>query len=369
MLESLFDQPVAKIIVITGLALIIFGLIGKIKDWINLDKQGRIISFSIGILFLAAGFYMSLAPNSPPDIISVDPDKPSPHIEGALITWTAKAEDHDNDLLYYRFFIKSQYDELWLPMTNWTTSDSWICDTSDMAGNFQLKVEIADSKPDMDDYDCEKVVAFTVKRNKLPEIDGLVSDQDSPKDAGTIVKWIAKASDPENDDIYYSFSLKGPSTGGLWEVMAGRSPARSWSWNTLGIQPGNYSIQVEVTDEAHFEHPSAYDLRAYSNFVVTSEERPLEAPIPLSPKSGTSFNHFPRNTTLEWEPVSGAASYMVETEFYSGDWFGSYVVETPTTSYSFDFVGAQPGRWRVWAVGPSGDGGAKSDWWYFEYSI
>jgi hypothetical protein len=36
-------------------------------------------------------------------------------------------------------------------------------------------------------------------------------------------------------------------------------------------------------------------------------------------------------------------------------------------TYTYDFVGAQPGCWRAWAVDQSGVEGMKSPWWRFEY--
>jgi hypothetical protein len=39
------------------------------------------------------------------------------------------------------------------------------------------------------------------------------------------------------------------------------------------------------------------------------------------------------------------------------------------TSWTFDFVGAQPGRWRVWAISSTGSPGPKSGWWTFTYTI
>jgi hypothetical protein len=36
--------------------------------------------------------------------------------------------------------------------------------------------------------------------------------------------------------------------------------------------------------------------------------------------------------------------------------------------YTFDFVGAQPGRWRVWALDKNGKPGQKSPWWTFHYT-
>jgi len=104
----------------------------------------------------------------------------------------------------------------------------------------------------------------------------------------------------------------------------------------------------------------------------------LSAPVQTSPTSGSVFDNYPRTTTLRWSPVSGAASYTVEIDCYhccqSGKWCTDVgktwkVVPGLTgTSYTFDYVGAQAGRWRVWAVDSSGVEGFKSVWWNFRYT-
>jgi hypothetical protein len=38
------------------------------------------------------------------------------------------------------------------------------------------------------------------------------------------------------------------------------------------------------------------------------------------------------------------------------------------TQYTFEFVGAQPGRWRVWAVDAGGKEGPKTGWWEFTFT-
>ncbi len=106
--------------------------------------------------------------------------------------------------------------------------------------------------------------------------------------------------------------------------------------------------------------------------------RRLRAPRLTSPADGASFSHYPRRTTLAWQPVPGASSYTVEVDCYqccqTNQWctdVGRTWKEAPgltSTSYSFDFVGAQPGRWRVWAVDAQGQPGPKSDWWEFRYT-
>jgi len=104
----------------------------------------------------------------------------------------------------------------------------------------------------------------------------------------------------------------------------------------------------------------------------------LTAPAQISPPHGSVFNHYPRTTTLRWSPVNGAASYTVEVDCYSccqaNKWCADVgqawkvVPNVTATSYTFDFVGAQPGRWRVWAVGSGGAQGPKSGWWEFRYT-
>lgn len=103
----------------------------------------------------------------------------------------------------------------------------------------------------------------------------------------------------------------------------------------------------------------------------------LPAPRQVSPANGTTFSHYPRRTTLAWNPVPGATSYTVEIDCYQccqkNKWcsdVGRMWKVQPNlnaTSYTFDFVGAQPGRWRVWAVGPGGQQSPKSGWWNFYY--
>lgn len=96
--------------------------------------------------------------------------------------------------------------------------------------------------------------------------------------------------------------------------------------------------------------------------------RPNLTPKLLSPRDGTEFGHYPRTVTLAWEGVSRAKGYKLEIQFQSGRWvpYGQ-IKNTNTTTHTFDFVGAQPGRWRVWAIGAEGQEGPKSEWWVFSF--
>jgi hypothetical protein len=108
----------------------------------------------------------------------------------------------------------------------------------------------------------------------------------------------------------------------------------------------------------------------------------LAAPVQLSPADNQVFDSFPRNTKLEWMAVEGAVSYLVEVDYCRGGEADGQKCVNPqplhiksnpqmsgltNTSYEFQFIGAQPGRWRVWAIDREGREGFKSPWRTFFY--
>lgn len=105
---------------------------------------------------------------------------------------------------------------------------------------------------------------------------------------------------------------------------------------------------------------------------------PIQVIRPLSPPNHAVFHHYPRRTTLRWTPLSNAKYYVVEIDCYhcckANRWCYNVQgkawqkVKVYSTSYTFNFVGAQPGRWRVWAVYKNGRRSAKTPWQYFRYT-
>jgi hypothetical protein len=101
----------------------------------------------------------------------------------------------------------------------------------------------------------------------------------------------------------------------------------------------------------------------------------LASPKLVSPADGSVFNSYPRTTTLAWSPVDRASKYIVEIMACSTSnpldcfiWPNDRPpYETKSTSYTFNFVGSQPGKWRVTAVEANGIHGTPSDWWNFSY--
>lgn len=108
----------------------------------------------------------------------------------------------------------------------------------------------------------------------------------------------------------------------------------------------------------------------------------LNAPNQLSPAEDSVFDQYPRRTILKWAPVEGAVSYSVEVDYCAGGKKNQSACINPqplrllnnlsmsglvTPNYEFDFIGAQAGRWRVWALDKEGREGFKSPWRSFIY--
>lgn len=126
---------------------------------------------------------------------------------------------------------------------------------------------------------------------------------------------------------------------------------------------------IKETDYTQFTDNSGRHNYYSENMFVPTQ---IATPKQKSPMNGAVFSNYPRTTTLTWSPVSGAVNYGVEVQYGAPDYTSwspfSSKTDLRTTSYTFDFVGAQPGRWRVWAIDANGQASAKSDWWTFRYT-
>jgi hypothetical protein len=90
--------------------------------------------------------------------------------------------------------------------------------------------------------------------------------------------------------------------------------------------------------------------------------------------------------TLEWEAkgITGSVKYYLEIQYcwnhstdpdnpdYFGVWeegnYSGTVLEKTVNYYNFNFVGAQPGRWRVRAEDDNGFC-SWTEWWYFKFTV
>jgi hypothetical protein len=133
--------------------------------------------------------------------------------------------------------------------------------------------------------------------------------------------------------------------------------------------PVSASLDIEVKTSPSFSGPAFYGRQFPVSHALACNGQPpapttLAIPVQLSPAPGQVFDHFPRTTTLQWSAVPGARSYGVELEVCQPPSCAASADRTfpltppfapvDGTSLTFDFVGAQPGRWRVRATGVTG---------------
>jgi hypothetical protein len=138
----------------------------------------------------------------------------------------------------------------------------------------------------------------------------------------------------------------------------------SYRFDFIGDQRGSWRVTAHNANNQ--SSPSAWMYFTYTTAIT------LATPVLVSPANGIYLYNYPRNMTLAWKPVPGSTSYKVEVQYYSSStwhaWINTSVGGVVGSSYSFAFIGKQPGRWRVRANGVSPyRNSSVSGWRYFYY--
>ncbi len=150
----------------------------------------------------------------------------------------------------------------------------------------------------------------------------------------------------------------------------------------VGSQPGRWRVAAQdaagVAGEASpwwgFDFSPNPALLSFPASTCKAQTNPALAPPTLnSPAEGATFSNVPRTLTLRWNSVPGISRYGVQVDYGSGSSWSSdsgvfaALTTTDGTSLTVTFVGAQPGRWRVWAIDEFSRHGPKSAWRNFRY--
>jgi len=216
--------------------------------------------------------------DKPPEIVRLTPDKGSPQVAGASVTWTAEAVDPENSQILHRFFLSGpSTDNVSKMQTGWTADNAWTWNTSGAdVGENRAEVWIRDGMHAAEDsFDDRRSASFVIESlapvpvappNDPPTISSLAADKSSPQVAGTAITWTSKASDPDNDPIQYKFFLDDqPQTD--W------SYGSSWIWTMTTADIGSHLIEVKIRDR---KHNSEGDDSGTAQFAI---ELPNQPPI------------------------------------------------------------------------------------------
>jgi hypothetical protein len=181
--------------------------------------------------------------------------------------------------------------------------------------------------------------------------------------------------------------ITSKTSDGTFNVAAGHVPFtlkitadgyEDW-WGPSGVGRNN-SITVSPGTALELSALLRRTAAAANRPLSETEKQPLTnlpAPVLVSPADRIELSTVPRHLRLEWQPVAGAEYYLVEIDFCDGHRVLRECVnplpllkgpvKVMDTSYEFNFVGRQPGRWRVWAIDSKGEEGFKSPWRVFIY--
>jgi|GEM_PF-1216156 len=282
-----------------------------------------------------SGFSINAVPvNQPPVVNALNSNVPSPQQAGAAVTWIAQASDPDGDQILYQFWLNGpRTGGAWVSQRGWSASNSWTWTTSASdLGKSQVSVWVRDGKhAGPDSYDSNRDSSFTIIRvNQPPVINSFAPDRPSPQLAGTWVKWVASASDPDGDQILYRFLLRGPSTGGAWaDQSGGWTRSNSWIWRTSPQDVGQSQIGAWIRDGKHAP-ASGYDDNAVGNFVIVTPSPPPNEPPVLTGLGANLPSPQQAGTLVRW--VASATDPDGDQVLYR------YWLKGPATGSSWQMV-------------------------------
>jgi|GEM_PF-331054 len=277
-----------------------------------------------------------LAPNRPPVLESLTPDKASPQSRETTIFWKAKADDPDGDRILYKFFLDGK------AMTRWTKSNSWSWATGDLpAGEYEIRVLARDAKhADENSQDSSMNATFVLSapnKNQSPVLKTLDADRASPQSRGSHIAWTATARDDEGDPLSYKFLLDDKD-------MTGWTASNTWTWDSSSAATGDHKIRVLVRDGKHGSEDS-YDGAMTKSFALTaSSNLPVLQSLQSDPESpqntGTSITWTARASDTDGDPVS--YKFLLDDR--------DMTIWTASNTWTWDSSSAAPGEHRIKAL-------------------
>ncbi len=179
-------------------------------------------------------------------------------------------------------------------------------------------------------------------------------------------------------DVATNGRVSGVAVPGTNASRAGEiaNQLRTWRFTPVA-QPLHAVLELETVSAGR---STPIPVKTASPFTYTMidprspQDLKLGPPIPVAPADQAEFNTYPRTTQCSWQAVPGATSYLLQWDYFDDGWhaektkMGEFGTMVTGTELSFDFVGAQPGRWRVWPFNAKGERGVPSEWRVFRYS-
>ena len=179
--------------------------------------------------------------NPPITALGLTADPASPQQPGPVVTFTATPTGGSGSI-EYRFWLKTG--ATWSVVQAYGAANTWDWTTAGLpAGTYYVQVD-ARNVGSPNARDIAKVVRYDLVAPPPAPATGvtLASDVPSPQAAGVQVTFTAQG-EGGSGSYQYRFWLK---TGATWAVVQPYGADATWDWDTAGVVPGTYYIQVDV---------------------------------------------------------------------------------------------------------------------------
>jgi len=284
--------------------------------------------------------------SGPVSSIAVTNDFAPPQRPGATVTFLAAASGGSGNYEYY-FVWWNPNTGKWTHGQDYSGNNGWVWDTTDLLdGNYLIQVWVRNAGTRVL-YDTYWSGSYSLITPPPPATSLTVAmDRSSPLQAGGKVIFSAAAGGGSGSIEYY-FTWRDPATG-KW--FAGQAYNRNsiWTWDTAGLSPGAYTIQVWVRSVGSL---APYEVARSTTYTL------IEPPPPATSLTVAMDRASPLQAggKVIFSAAAGGGSGSIEYYFTwrdpaTGKWFAGQAYNR-NSIWTWDTAGLSPGAYtiQVWA--------------------
>lgn len=192
--------------------------------------------------------------------VTASPSAPSPQMSGTPVTFTATSDCGAS--AQYRFWTRLAGGPYSLAQ-DYSTNAGFAWNTNVAAGDYQIEVDVR-AAGNVSDYQAYQTKDYTLVgvAGTCATVTGSASPA-SPQPAGTTVAVTGSATcAPVGAQALYRFWVC-PAVGSC-TMTQNYSTNATFNWNTTGLTPGNYRVEVDSKSSSSADDYEGYDLVYYT---------------------------------------------------------------------------------------------------------
>ncbi len=266
--------------------------------------------------------FTTAPPNTPPNTPSA-PSGPGSGYTGTSYSYSTSATDPDWDQVKYTFdWGDGTTSETGLVSSGTTASKSHSWSNP---GTYYVKAKATDSKGASSEWSDSKAVTISAPSNTPPNTPSTPSGPGSG-DTGTSYSYSTSATDPDGDQVKYTFDWGDGTTSETGLVNSGTTASESHSWSS----PGTYYVKAKATDSEGA--PSGWSNS--KKVTISATNNP-----PYFPSNPLPENHatdVPTDADLSWAGGDPDHGDTVTYDVYFGTSATPPLVSNGQTGTSYD---------------------------------